>query len=158
MSLQSLKVLCARIKCTSLLFRRGVCWHRHRTAAACCRSRCLHSGFIQGKMLLNVSSGYNNDFFLLVMLIMLVMMSAFSRWLHRKPDPMDYGVMDNPAFDWRAEVSEQKMSNQSSANSVRATFGFSAIHVSFFYHWPHVNSISGSNIWRGQNVIAKPFC
>lgn len=29
-------------------------------------------------------------------------------WLHRKPDPMDYGVMDDTAFDLRAEVSAQK--------------------------------------------------
>lgn len=29
-------------------------------------------------------------------------------WLHRKHDLMDYGVMDNPDLDCRAEVSAQK--------------------------------------------------
>lgn len=37
--------------------------------------------------------------------------------LHRKPDLMDYGVMDNPACDCTAEVSTE-ISNQSSVDSV----------------------------------------
>lgn len=81
---------------------------------------------MQEKMLLDVSFSYNND-----------TVAAFAATdvigdeddggciccLHRKPDLMDYGVMDNPACDCTAEVRTQKYP----INHQWILFGFSAI-------------------------------
>lgn len=48
--------------------------------------------------------------------------------LHRKPDLMDYGVMDNAACDCTAEVSTQKYP----INHQWIVFGFSAIQIKYF--------------------------
>lgn len=45
-------------------------------------------------------------------------MGVLSR-LHRTPSAMNYGVMDDPAFDGRTEVSEET-SDSSSHNCVRS--------------------------------------
>lgn len=57
-------------------FRCHVCWYCHRTGAARSRSRRLHSGFVQEKMLLNVSSDHSDDtvasFSLLLKMLMMM--------------------------------------------------------------------------------------
>lgn len=62
-------------------------------------------------MLLNVSASYNNDtvaHFGDDDVVYVQGDDGCICCLHRKPDPIVCGVIDNPAFDWRAEVSAQK--------------------------------------------------
>lgn len=94
-------------KSTLFLFRCCVYWHHRRAGAAGSRGFCVRFGFMEEKMLLEVSFGYSDDSF-----------AADDVGdgddggciccLHRKSDLMDYRVMDNPAYDWTAEVSTQK--------------------------------------------------
>lgn len=92
----------------------------------------MFSHSVQEKKHFYVSPGHCSAFFFLCMTLhmMKVMMSVFA-WLLRKPDPMKYGVMDNPDSDRRAEVSCTKMSNQSQVNSFHVTLGFLVTQISF---------------------------
>lgn len=65
--------------------------------------------------------------------------------LHRKLNLMNNLVMDNSATDRRAEVSAQKRPINHPT-------------IQFFYHSPHIYSISASNIRGGHKVITEPFC